>query len=85
MYMTWILSIFFYLTASWDTAVKTEISNPKLTQVTLVDLNPAKSYNLRTFAINSVGISEASNILTVTTKEAGTFCHSFQESITAKL
>ncbi|XP_034399412.1 Down syndrome cell adhesion molecule-like isoform X2 [Cyclopterus lumpus] len=56
--------------AFWDTAVSTEVSNPELTQLTLVDLRPAKPYNLRMFAINSVGMSEASNVLTVTTKEA---------------
>ncbi|XP_026214292.1 Down syndrome cell adhesion molecule homolog [Anabas testudineus] len=55
---------------SWDTAIRTEISNPLLTQVTLVDLHPAKTYSLRMFAINSVGMSEASSVLTVTTKEA---------------
>ncbi|XP_054453528.1 cell adhesion molecule DSCAML1-like isoform X2 [Anoplopoma fimbria] len=56
--------------ASWDTAVSTEVSDPELTQLTLVDLRPAKSFNLRMFAINSVGMSESSNVLTVTTKEA---------------
>ncbi|XP_031175311.1 Down syndrome cell adhesion molecule-like protein 1 homolog [Sander lucioperca] len=56
--------------ASWDTAVTTEVSNPELTQLTLVDLHPAKTYNIRMFAINSVGMSEASNVLTVITKEA---------------
>ncbi|XP_030000529.1 Down syndrome cell adhesion molecule homolog isoform X2 [Sphaeramia orbicularis] len=56
--------------ASWDTAVRTELYDPELTQVTLVDLRPAKTYNLRMFAINSVGMSESSNVLTVTTKEA---------------
>ncbi|XP_035524808.1 Down syndrome cell adhesion molecule-like protein 1 homolog isoform X1 [Morone saxatilis] len=56
--------------ASWDTAVTTEVSNPELTQLTLVDLHPAKTYSLRMFAINSVGMSEPSNVLTVTTKEA---------------
>ncbi|XP_073343135.1 uncharacterized protein [Pagrus major] len=56
--------------ASWDTAASTEFANPELTQTTLVDLRPAKTYNLRMFATNSVGISEASNVLTVTTKEA---------------
>ncbi|XP_070818698.1 cell adhesion molecule DSCAM-like [Chaetodon trifascialis] len=56
--------------ASWDTALSTEVSNPELTQLTLVDLRPAKTYNLRMFATNSVGTSEASNVLTVTTKEA---------------
>nr|XP_020474889.1 Down syndrome cell adhesion molecule homolog isoform X2 [Monopterus albus] len=55
--------------ASWDTAVTTEVTHA-LTQVTLVDLHPAKNYNLRMFAINSVGTSEASNVLIVTTKEA---------------
>lgn len=56
--------------ASWDTAVRTEVYNPELTQVTLVDLRPSKTYNLRMFAVNSVGMSESSNVLTVTTKEA---------------
>lgn len=56
--------------ASWDTAVITKVSDPALTQLTLVDLRPAKTYNLRMFATNSVGMSEASNVLTVTTKEA---------------
>ncbi|XP_028272051.1 Down syndrome cell adhesion molecule homolog [Parambassis ranga] len=56
--------------ASWDTAIRTDVANPELTQVTLVDLRPAKAYNLRMFAINNVGMSESSNVLTVTTKEA---------------
>nr|XP_046261881.1 Down syndrome cell adhesion molecule homolog [Scatophagus argus] len=56
--------------ASWDTAIRTEVSNPELTQLTLMDLRPAKTYNLRMFAANSEGVSEASNVLTVTTKEA---------------
>lgn len=56
--------------APWDTAIRTELYDPSLTQVTLVDLRPAKSYNLRMFAVNNVGISESSNVLTVTTKEA---------------
>ncbi|XP_029297464.1 protein sidekick-2-like [Cottoperca gobio] len=56
--------------ASWDTAVTTELYNPELTQLTLADLRPAKAYNLRMFAINSVGMSETSNVLTVTAKEA---------------
>ncbi|XP_061541881.1 cell adhesion molecule DSCAML1-like [Phycodurus eques] len=56
--------------ALWDAALITHISNPNLTQVTLVDLRPAKYYNLRMFAINSQGMSNASNVLTVATKEA---------------
>ncbi|XP_040903392.1 protein sidekick-1-like [Toxotes jaculatrix] len=54
----------------WDSGIRTKITNPELTQVTLVDLRPAKTYNLRMFVVNSVGMSEASNVLTVTTKEA---------------
>ncbi|XP_029021764.1 cell adhesion molecule DSCAM-like [Betta splendens] len=56
--------------ASWETAVRTQILNPELTQVTLVDLHPAQTYNIRMFAVNSVGMSAASNVLTLTTKEA---------------
>ncbi|XP_029918035.1 Down syndrome cell adhesion molecule-like protein 1 homolog [Myripristis murdjan] len=56
--------------APWDTAVTTADIGPDLTQVTLVDMRPAKAYNIRMFAINSVGTSETSNTLTVTTKEA---------------
>ncbi|XP_077388240.1 protein sidekick-2-like [Festucalex cinctus] len=54
----------------WDAAVTTHMSNPNLTQVTLVDLRPAKFYNLRMFAVNSQGMSDASNVLTVATEEA---------------
>ncbi|XP_054649071.1 cell adhesion molecule DSCAML1-like [Dunckerocampus dactyliophorus] len=56
--------------ALWEAAVTTEVSNPDLTQVTLVDLRPAKNYNLRMFVINSEGMSDPSNVLTITTKEA---------------
>lgn len=56
--------------ASWDMAVTTADINPALTQVTLNDMRPYKSYIIRMFAVNSVGMSEASNVLAVTTKEA---------------
>ncbi|XP_077434250.1 uncharacterized protein LOC144059189 [Vanacampus margaritifer] len=56
--------------ALWDAAVTTHMSNPNLTQVTLVDLRPTKFYNLRMFAINSLGMSDASNVLTIATEEA---------------
>ncbi|XP_047208637.1 Down syndrome cell adhesion molecule-like isoform X2 [Girardinichthys multiradiatus] len=59
-----------YKYASWDTAKITEVAQTHLIQVTLVDLHPAKTYNLRMFAVNSVGMSEASNVLIFTTKEA---------------
>ncbi|XP_034454494.1 protein sidekick-1-like isoform X2 [Hippoglossus hippoglossus] len=55
---------------SWNTEARTKVLNPELTEVTLVDLRPAKSYNIRMFVINSIGMSEASNVLTITTKEA---------------
>lgn len=62
--------------ASWNAADITQILNPELTQLTLVDLHPAKTYHLRMFASNSVGTSPSSNVLTVTTKEAGRAeCH----------
>lgn len=64
-------SMLFCCSASWDTTHRTPVSNPDLTQVTLVDLRPAKAYNLRMFAVNSEGMSGTSNVLTVTTKEAG--------------
>lgn len=56
--------------ASWDTAAITQVLNPELTQLTLVDLRPAKTYDLRMFATNSLGTSHTSNVLTITTKEA---------------
>ncbi|KAM6953770.1 cell adhesion molecule DSCAM-like [Aplochiton taeniatus] len=56
--------------AAWDTAVSTRGLSPMLTQATLVDMHPFTNYNIRMFARNSVGLSEASNTLSVTTKEA---------------
>lgn len=41
------------------------------TDLVLMDLHPAKTYNLRMFAANIVGRSGASNVVTLTTKEAG--------------
>ncbi|KAM4733048.1 uncharacterized protein FYW61_008627 [Anableps anableps] len=55
---------------SWDSAKRIEVEHAHLTHVTLVDLRPAETYNLRMFAVNSVGLSEASNDLLFTTKEA---------------
>ncbi|CAI5651904.1 unnamed protein product [Oreochromis niloticus] len=54
----------------WETKKTTELHDSSLTHVTLVDLSPSKTYNLRVFAINSMGMSETSNVLTITTKEA---------------
>lgn len=66
-----ILNGFLCYSASWNTAVITQILNPELTKLTVVDLHPAKTYNLRMFATNSVGTSHSSSVLTITTKEAG--------------
>lgn len=66
-----ILNGFLCYSASWNTAVITQILNPELTQLTLVDLHPARTYHIRMFATNSVGTSHSSNVLTITTKEAG--------------
>uniref|UniRef100_A0A3Q2QLT5 Uncharacterized protein n=1 Tax=Fundulus heteroclitus TaxID=8078 RepID=A0A3Q2QLT5_FUNHE len=60
-----------YKYASWDTAKRTDVARAHLNQVTLVDLRPTKTYNLRMYAVNSVGMSDASNVLIFTTKEAG--------------
>lgn len=62
------------LTVSWDSAKRTEVPNPKssLNQLSVMDLHPAKTYHVRMFAANSVGQSDASNVLTVRTSEAGT-------------
>lgn len=40
------------------------------TEATLIEMNPA-TYNMRMFAQNSAGTSKASNVLTVTTEDAG--------------
>ncbi|KAM4586686.1 cell adhesion molecule Dscam1-like isoform 2-T2 [Fundulus diaphanus] len=53
--------------ASWNTAVRSQVVQ---TVATLVDLRPAATYDLRLSAVNSVGTSVASNVLTFTTHEA---------------
>uniref|UniRef100_A0A8C6NN85 Cell adhesion molecule DSCAM n=1 Tax=Nothobranchius furzeri TaxID=105023 RepID=A0A8C6NN85_NOTFU len=57
--------------ASWDTAQKTKDVSPQLNQATIIDLHPSSTYNIRMFAKNHIGKSEASNELTITTDEAG--------------
>ena len=58
-------------TASWDTATTVKINNTLQPQVTLIDMRPYSSYDIRMFAVNSEGLSQASNVVTVTTREAG--------------
>lgn len=43
------------------------------TEAALAELNPA-SYNIRMFAESTAGTSNSSNVLTVTTGEAGVLC-----------
>lgn len=57
--------------ASWETAQKTKDVSPQLNQATIIDLHPSSTYNIRMFAKNLIGKSEASNELTITTDEAG--------------
>lgn len=64
------MSTLFIPTASWD-YTKTVIDfSPNQTEATIIEVNPS-TYNIRMFAQNSHGTSEASNVLTVTTGEAG--------------
>ncbi|CAL8263851.1 unnamed protein product [Lota lota] len=57
-------------TTSWDSALTTKGISPALTQVTLIDMRPNKGYNIRMFTINSQGLSKASNVVAVTTRES---------------
>lgn len=42
------------------------------TEATIIEMNPA-TYNIRMFARNSAGTSNASNVLTITTEEGEVF------------
>ncbi|MGH0184642.1 UNVERIFIED_CONTAM: hypothetical protein FKN15_015969 [Acipenser sinensis] len=48
---------------------KSDVS-PQLNQATIIDLHPSSTYNIRMYAKNRIGKSEASNELTITTDEA---------------
>lgn len=56
------------ITDPWSSAIRSWV---KSTDATVINLRPTTTYNLRLFAVNSVGTSDASNVLTFTTKEAG--------------
>ncbi|KAL4647248.1 hypothetical protein GN956_G8521 [Arapaima gigas] len=56
--------------ASWSSAQTTKDVSPQLNQATIIDLHPSSTYNIRMFAKNHIGKSEASNELTITTDEA---------------
>lgn len=58
-------------TELWNSAKRSEVPGSSTTNLVLMDLRPVKTYNLRVFAVNSVGRSDDSNVLTYTTKEAG--------------
>lgn len=59
--------------ASWDNTKMVVDFSANETEATLVELNPA-TYNIRMFAESVSGTSNASNVLTVTTGEAGVVC-----------
>uniref|UniRef100_A0A8C3HFS8 DS cell adhesion molecule n=1 Tax=Chrysemys picta bellii TaxID=8478 RepID=A0A8C3HFS8_CHRPI len=55
---------------SWDSVQRTKDVSPQLNQATIIDLHPSSTYNIRMYAKNRIGKSEASNELTITTDEA---------------
>ncbi|XP_071994900.1 cell adhesion molecule DSCAM isoform X6 [Engystomops pustulosus] len=55
---------------SWDSVQRTKDVSPQLNQATIIDLHPSSTYNIRMYAKNHIGKSEASNELTITTEEA---------------
>ncbi|KAJ8015259.1 hypothetical protein DPEC_G00024270 [Dallia pectoralis] len=57
-------------TDSWDLAVRGRIVIPEGREVAINNLKPFSTYNIRMFAKNNVGLSTASNVLTITTEEA---------------
>ncbi|NXP92808.1 DSCAM protein, partial [Passerina amoena] len=57
-------------TDSWDSVQRTRDVSPQLNQATIIDLHPSSTYNIRMYAKNRIGKSEASNELTITTDEA---------------
>lgn len=56
--------------ASWDNTKTAVDFSANQTEATLIEMNPA-TYDIRMFAENSAGTSNASNVLTITTGEAG--------------
>ncbi|XP_078416436.1 cell adhesion molecule DSCAM isoform X3 [Cetorhinus maximus] len=55
---------------SWEAVQRTKDVSPQLNQATIIDLHPSSTYNIRMYAKNRIGKSEASNELTITTDEA---------------
>ncbi|XP_058884084.1 cell adhesion molecule DSCAM isoform X1 [Acipenser ruthenus] len=55
---------------TWDSVQRTKDVSPQLNQATIIDLHPSSTYNIRMYAKNRIGKSEASNELTITTDEA---------------
>jgi len=62
----------FFLTAPWDRTTNIVDYSPNQTDATIIEINPS-TYNLRMFAKNNLGISKASNVLTITTKAGVAF------------
>ncbi|XP_041088982.1 Down syndrome cell adhesion molecule homolog isoform X1 [Polyodon spathula] len=55
---------------TWDSVQRTKDVSPQLNQATIIDLHPSSTYNIRMYAKNRIGKSEASNELSITTDEA---------------
>ena len=57
-------------TGTWSTAPTNEIDGTA-TQVLISDLKPLTNYDIRMFAVNLIGKSESSKVITITTDEEG--------------
>lgn len=61
---------FSFPTGTWSKASTTEIDGTA-TQVFINDLKPLTNYDIRMFAVNNIGKSEPSKVITITTDEEG--------------
>lgn len=69
---------------SWELKHATRNISPTNNQANIVDLHPASVYSIRMFSYNSIGKSEASKELTISTEEARTY-FSFTSIYTGKV
>lgn len=60
------------LSDSWELKHATRNISPTNNQANIVDLHPASVYSIRMFSYNTIGKSEASKELTISTEEART-------------
>lgn len=59
-----------FLSDSWELKHATRNISPTNNQANIVDLHPASVYSIRMYSYNSIGKSEASKELTISTEEA---------------